>query len=105
MRPLGEAVAAAEADNVLVEHGPLAEGVRGSAPYDVIVVEGGVERIPQALFDQLGEGGRLAAIEMDGELGVCRIWHRVNGAVSSRPAFNATAPVLPGFDAARSFTF
>ena len=105
VRSLTEAIAEAEADNVLVEHGPLADGVSASAPYDVIVVEGGVERIPETLFDQLAEGGRLAAIKMDGELGVCHIWRRVNGAVSSRPVFNATAPVLPGFDSERSFTF
>jgi protein-L-isoaspartate(D-aspartate) O-methyltransferase len=104
-RQLGEAVAAAEADNVLVEHGALAAGVPGSAPFDVIVVEGGVERLPEALLEQLAEGGRLAAIEMTGELGICRIWRRIDGSLSSWPAFNATVPVLPGFDATRSFTF
>jgi protein-L-isoaspartate(D-aspartate) O-methyltransferase len=104
-RQLGEALAEAEADNVLMQRGPLTEGHADSAPFDVIVIEGGVETVPQALFDQLAEGGRLAAIVMEGEVGVCRIWHRVAGQVSSWPAFNATAPVLPGFDAERSFTF
>lgn len=102
---LEDNLAALRADTVLVERGPLSEGVPGSAPFDVIIVEGGVERVPQALLDQLAEGGRLAAIRMDGVLGQCRIWRRAGDSFSSRPAFEASAPVLPGFDAERSFTF
>lgn len=104
-RLLGEALADAAADNVLVERGPLAAGLAASGPYDVIMIEGGVEQVPKALLDQLAEGGRLAAIVMEGALGVCRVWHRSSGAISSRATFNATAPVLHGFDAERSFTF
>ena len=101
---LGDTMARLEVDNVLVERGPLVAGVPGSGPYDVILVECGVETVPQALLDQLAEGGRLAAIRMDGVLGRCRIWRRSGDTVSSRAAFDATAPVLPGFDAARPFT-
>ncbi len=91
--------------NVAFETGPLAEGAPESGPYDAILVEGGVERIPEALFDQLKEGGRLAAIERDGPVGRCTVWTRAGGALSARRAFDATAPVLPGFDAAPAFTF
>ena len=58
-RQLGEALARAEADNVVAERGPLTAGVPGSGPYDVIVIEGGVERVPEALLEQLAVGGRL----------------------------------------------
>ena len=37
------------------------------------------------------------------ELGVARIGHKEGGRVTWRFAFNATAPVLPGFDAKRGF--
>lgn len=94
-----------ESDTVLVEQGPLAAGAPDSGPYDVIIIEGGVERVPDALLSQLAEGGRLAAIRMDGMLGQCRIWRRSGDSVSSRAAFEAAAPVLPGFDAKRAFTF
>lgn len=100
---LADTMARLSVDNVLVESGSLVAGVPGSGPYDVILVEGGVETLPQALLGQLAEGGRLAAIDMEGILGRCRIWRRAGESVSSRAVFDATAPVLPGFDAARPF--
>ena len=84
-------------DNVAVIEGPLAQGSAKHGPYDVIVIEGGVEQVPAALTDQLKDGGRIAAIFMDGALGECRIGHKLDGKMNWRMAFNATAPVLPGF--------
>lgn len=93
--------------NAAVLSAPLAEGAPKAAPFDVILIEGGVETIPTALLDQLREGGRIAAIFMDGALGEVRIGHRTADADSTRIAwrfdFNAAAPVLPGFSRARSF--
>lgn len=48
-------------DNVHVENGDGLNGLAAHAPYDVIVVSGGVNEIPAALVDQLAVGGRLAA--------------------------------------------
>lgn len=90
-------------DNVAVIEGPLAEGSAKHGPYDVIVIEGGIETIPAALIDQLKDGGRIAAIFMDGPLGECRIGHKLDGKMNWRMAFNATAPVLPGFTKASGF--
>jgi protein-L-isoaspartate(D-aspartate) O-methyltransferase len=90
-------------DNVAVIEGQLAEGSAKHGPYDVIVIEGGVETIPAALIDQLKDGGRIAAIFMDGPLGECRIGHKLDGKMNWRMAFNATAPVLPGFTKASGF--
>jgi len=84
-------------DNVAVIAGALSGGSAKHGPYDVIVVEGGVEEIPAALTDQLKDGGRIAAIFMDGPLGECRIGHKLDGRMNWRMAFNATAPVLTGF--------
>ncbi len=85
------------ADNVAVIAGALAEGAARHGPYDVIILEGAVEVMPKALTDQLKDGGRIAAIFMEGELGVCRIGLKTGAGVAWRFAFNATAPVLPGF--------
>ena len=90
-------------DNVAVIEGPLAEGSAKHGPYDVIVIEGGIETIPAALIDQLKDGGRIAAIFMDGPLGECRIGHKLDGKMNWRMAFNATAPVLSGFTKASGF--
>jgi protein-L-isoaspartate(D-aspartate) O-methyltransferase len=90
-------------DNVAVIEGELAKGSAKHGPYDVICVEGGVEHMPEALLEQLKDGGRIGAIFMDGALGTCRIGYKLDGRVSWRFAFNAGAPVLPGFEARRAF--
>jgi protein-L-isoaspartate(D-aspartate) O-methyltransferase len=92
-------------DNAAVLTGPLAEGAAKAAPFDVILIEGGVEMLPEALTDQLKEDGRIVALFQRGALGQARIGHRVGGRVTWRFAFNAAAPVLPGFAKAQAFTF
>ena len=99
-----EATLAAEGvDNAAVIEAPLTEGAPKHGPYDVITIEGAVETVPGAILDQLKDGGRIAAIFMEGALGELRIGHKTKGRVSWRYAFNATAPLLPGFAAERSF--
>lgn len=90
-------------DNAAVVEAPLHEGAAKSGPYDVILIEGAVQSVPETLTAQLKDGGRIAAIFMDGALGVVRVGHMHDGRVSWRYAFNAGAPVLPGFDTAREF--
>jgi len=91
-------------DNAAVIEGELAQGAAKHGPYDAIIIQGGVEHLPEALADQLREGGRIACIFMDGRLGICRIGYKIDGEVSWRYAFNAAAPVLSGFEKRRAFT-
>ena len=93
------------ADNVAVVEAPLAEGAAKHGPYDVILVQGGVEAIPDTLTAQLNDGGRIVAIFETGKLGTVRVGHYINGEVSWRYAFNADAPLLTGFERARDFVF
>jgi protein-L-isoaspartate(D-aspartate) O-methyltransferase len=90
-------------DNAAVVVGPLALGDARHAPFDVITIQGGVEVVPAAILDQLKDGGRIGAVFMEGALGVARIGYKIDGVVTWRQAFNATAPVLPGFAASRGF--
>ena len=86
------------ADNALVVTGPLAEGYARQAPYDAILVGGAVDRLPQALADQLAEGGRIVGILYEpGAVGQATLWARHRGALSSRRLFEASLPPLPGF--------
>jgi protein-L-isoaspartate(D-aspartate) O-methyltransferase len=48
--------------NVKVELGDAAQGWAARAPYDVIMVSGGLPMLPEKLLAQLKIGGRLAAI-------------------------------------------
>lgn len=91
-------------DNAAVVVGTLSDGDAKHAPYDVITLQGGVEAVPEALLAQLRDGGRIGAIFIEGALGVARVGYKIDGAVTWRYAFNAAAPLLPGFAAKRAFT-
>lgn len=91
------------ADNVVVHEGPLTEGAAEHGPYNVIIVEGGIEVLPDALSEQLREGGRIVCLFMENALGTVRVGHKLDGRISWRYAFNASAPVLPGFARAAEF--
>lgn len=92
-----------DVDNAAVMTGPLAAGAVKSAPYDVILIEGAVETVPEAILAQLREGGRIAAIFAEGNVGAVRIGLKTDGRVSWTFAFNAGAPVLAGFARERAF--
>lgn len=93
------------ADNVAVVVAPLAQGAPRHGPYDVILVEGAVDEMPETIIAQLKTGGRIACLFLDGALGVCRIGYRTEGGVTWRDAFHAAAPVLPGFERRPDFVF
>jgi protein-L-isoaspartate(D-aspartate) O-methyltransferase len=100
-----ESLGQINADNVILHEGNPAEGAAEHGPYDAIVVEGGVEELPAAILDQLKDGGRIACLFMEGQLGTVRIGYKIDGRMSWRFAFNASAPVMPGFEKKRAFTF
>lgn len=91
--------------NASVVCGPLADGWPAQAPYDVIVVEGAVEEMPQALLSQLREGGRLIAVVGTGPVGRATLWRRVGQDVAGVPVFDAVATPLPAFSKPPAFVF
>lgn len=90
-------------DNVVMQAGPLGEGAAEHGPYDVILVQGGVEELPNSLLDQLKDGGRIACVRMTGALGDVQIGHKLDGEITWRSIFNAGAPVLSDFVRAKAF--
>lgn len=94
-----------EVDNAIVSEGDPAEGDAAHGPYDVIFLSGAVERVPDALIEQLKEGGRLVAIFREGRVGKVRVVTRAGSGVSRRYVFDADAPVLPGFEKPKEFAF
>lgn len=99
-----ELLAEAGIDNAAAVQGTLAEGAAKHGPYDVILVQGAVEHMPEALTEQLKDGGRIGAIFAEGALGSMRVGYMIDGVLTWRFAFNAGAPVIPGFEARRAFT-
>jgi len=91
--------------NVAVIEAALDAGLPDQGPYNVIIIEGAVSEVPAALLDQLAEGGRLLAVLRDTGVGVARIYTRRNGQIGHRTLFDASTPIIPGFEKAREFVF
>lgn len=92
-------------ENAVVVEGPLAEGYASEGPYDVVLVDGAVEFLPEDLTRQLKPDGRLVVVEGLGGAGTAMLYQKSGDAVSSRFGFNASVGLLPGFSKAEEFVF
>lgn len=92
-------------DNVVVMNGPLQEGYKKQTHFDVIFIEGSVDFVPEALFSQLREGGRLVAVVGHGNVGVASLFIKDGGAISMRRGFNIAVKPLMGFLKEQKFIF
>jgi protein-L-isoaspartate(D-aspartate) O-methyltransferase len=93
------------AGNVTVVTGPLDRGAPSNGPYHVVLIDGGVETVPESLFDAIAPGGRLVAVVTTGSTGKAMFFQSVNGEIGGWPLFDATLPVLSAFRKAPSFVF
>lgn len=91
--------------NVEPVAGPLAEGWAAGAPYDAILIDGLVEQIPEAIVEQLADGGRLAAAMLDDGVSRLVIGRRQGGGFGTLAFADAQAAPLPGFACPRAFVF
>lgn len=85
--------------------GALDAGHKAGAPYDIILIDGAVEFIPDALIKQLGDGGRLGAALI--ERGVTRliVGRKSGGAFGYLSIGDAGVAPLPGFARPTAFSF
>ena len=93
-------------DNAVVVEGQLAEGLPDQGPYDVIFVNGAMDRVPEVLREQLADGGRLVGV-LRGEKGVghATLVTRSGNAFGHRTEFDANVRMLPGFARKPTFVF
>jgi protein-L-isoaspartate(D-aspartate) O-methyltransferase len=92
-------------DNAVVVHKPLIGGYPEEGPYDAILIGGMVEEVPEAILDQLKDGGRLVAIEGRAGFGAAVQWKRLGDAFDKRWLFDAGAPQLAAFNRPPAFAF
>lgn len=93
-------------DNAVVVEGGLTEGYPKQAPYDVILIGGAVQVIPQEIIDQLAEGGRLATVVLDDAgLGRATLIQRSGDVIARRVLFDANVKPLTGFQKSAEFVF
>jgi len=116
---LGELVAeviALEQDQALVGNAPLpanvsratgtlTEGWAAGAPYDLILFDGAVEQIPTAIIAQLKDGGCIAAPVIEDGVSRLSIGRKAGAGFGMLSFADAEAPLLPGFQVDKGFTF
>jgi protein-L-isoaspartate(D-aspartate) O-methyltransferase len=91
--------------NVAVKTAAAAEGDLAGAPFDVIVLNGATEIVPQKLYAQLRDGGRLVGVFAISQPARVTVVAHSHGDFGNRTLFDAAAPVLPGMERLPAFVF
>jgi protein-L-isoaspartate(D-aspartate) O-methyltransferase len=102
-------------DTVAGVKGPLEEGYGAQGPYDVIFFDGALGAVPQAIIDQLADGGRLVAVvvkeaaqasDVAGSgMGQGILMVRAGDNISTTSIFDAGTPMIDGFAQKEAFAF
>lgn len=95
----------ARGNGIEIVEGPLEKGWAGAAPYDLILIDGAIAFVPDAIAAQLKDGGYLATALVD--RGVCRLvtGRKSSGSIGYHTLADAGVAALPGFSRPRGFTF
>jgi protein-L-isoaspartate(D-aspartate) O-methyltransferase len=98
---------AAEARKMGVEvvEGPSEAGWADLAPYEQILIDGAVEYIPDAIVEQLADGGRFGTAIIDRGITRLVIGRKAGGAFGTLSIGDAGVPALPGFSRPKEFIF
>jgi protein-L-isoaspartate(D-aspartate) O-methyltransferase len=91
--------------NVTVRTAAAADGDEANAPYDVIVLAGATEIVPDRLYRQLKDGGRLVGVFGMSRPPRAMIVTHSHADFGARALFDATVPVLPGLERPPAFVF
>ena len=100
-----ELAAAARDQRINVVDGPLEEGCSKGAPYEQILIDGAIDYIPDAIVEQLADGGRLGTAIIDRGITRLIVGRKVGGAFGYLSIGDAGVPALPGFTRPKAFTF
>ncbi|MBA4038194.1 MAG: protein-L-isoaspartate O-methyltransferase [Bradyrhizobium sp.] len=92
-------------EKAIVRTAAAAEGDPADGPYDVIVLNGATEVVPEQLYRQLRNGGRLVGVFATSQPARAMIVTCSHGDFGHRTLFDATAPVLPGMERVPAFVF
>jgi protein-L-isoaspartate(D-aspartate) O-methyltransferase len=90
---------------VTLIEGPLGEGHAAGGPYDLILVDGAIEFVPDALIAQLTDNGRLAAAMLDNGVSRLSLGRKAGDGFGTAAFSDAAAAILPGFAKPKTFTF
>ena len=91
--------------NVTVKAAAVAGGDSANAPFDVIILNGATEIIPEGLYRQLKEGGRLVGAFATARPQRVTVATHSHDDFGHRALFDAVLPVLPGLERPPAFVF
>ncbi|PIR31618.1 MAG: protein-L-isoaspartate O-methyltransferase [Alphaproteobacteria bacterium CG11_big_fil_rev_8_21_14_0_20_44_7] len=96
-------------DNVSFFKSALEKGYDKERPYDIIFIQGQVDFLPDALFAQLKDGGKIVAIISDdnknGNPGFVNVVSINNKVISYKKTYQISATSLPEFTSLPKFEF
>jgi protein-L-isoaspartate(D-aspartate) O-methyltransferase len=101
----GDVLAKLGFGNVTVRTQAAADGDEADAPYDVIVLAGATEIVPDRLYRQLKDGGRLVGVFATSRPPRAMIVTHSHADFGDRALFDAAVPVLPGLERPPAFVF
>ena len=86
--------------------GPMTAGHAKGAPYDLILVDGAIETVPERIVKQLAEvDGRLVAAMLDNGVSRIAVGRRAGEGFAMAAVSDVASAILPGFLKPRTFTF
>jgi len=77
----------------------------GAGTFDVVILEGAVDAVPEALFARLKDGGRLIVLIRQGATAVAHVYAKAGFDVAGRAEFNLSMPPLATNQSAPEFVF
>lgn len=95
----------ATTDAIALVRGSLAAGAPGSAPYDILLIDGAVAEVPAAIVEQLAEGARVATGMVERDVTRLCTGRKVAGALGLASLADMEMVILPGFAAPERFVF
>lgn len=96
-----------EITNTVLFKERLQEGYSKEAPYNAILIDGGVSDVPSSILNQLADDGKLVSIYRSENtvVGEASIWMRSGKKFSRTCLFNAQVPTLEEFKEKQEFLF
>ncbi|WP_247650692.1 protein-L-isoaspartate O-methyltransferase [Sphingomonas sp. S2M10] len=91
--------------NVELVQGQLNAGWAARGPYDLVIIDGAVEELPQPIIDQVKIGGRIVTGVIDRGVTRLALGRRTEGGFGLVDFLDIEVATLPGFEKPRKFTF
>jgi protein-L-isoaspartate(D-aspartate) O-methyltransferase len=94
-----------DAINAKAVEGELSTGYPHGGPYNYIMIEGGIDYIPDDLWKQLNPEGKIVAIahHHHNQTSAATVFSKTNGTLCRHELFATDAPILPGFELPQPF--